>query len=62
MCLGSGPAIHIEGDAESFERILDDLMITVHNILRGDTLILGFDGDGHAMLVAPSYHHHLFPF
>ncbi len=35
-------------------------MVAVHDVLRGDTLLAGFKGDGHTMLVAAANHKHLF--
>ena len=51
MRLTGCATIDIEGDAELLKRVLDHLMITVYDILRGDALLAGTDGDGHTMLV-----------
>ena len=34
-------------------RVADKGMVAVYNVLRGATLLLGADGDGHSVLVAP---------
>ncbi len=56
---GGGTAVYVERYAELLERILDYLMITVHYILGGDTLLAGLDGDRHPMLVTAAYEQHL---
>ena len=54
-----GTAVDVERDAEVLERLFDDAMIAVHDILHGDALLLGTDGHGHAMLVTASDEEHL---
>ena len=49
--LGSRPGINIEIDTKSGERILDNLMILVHNILRRTTLTFRSDSNRHTMLI-----------
>ena len=49
--LGRGAAIDVEMDAEPLERVLDDAVVAVHDVLRGAALLAGLDGDGHAVLV-----------
>ena len=61
MSLRRGAAIHIERDTELLERVLDDLVIAVHDVLRGDSLLASLDGNGHTMLVATADHQHLTP-
>ena len=52
MCGRSRAPVDVEGYAQLGKGILDDGMIAVYDILRGDTLFFGLDGDGHSMLVA----------
>ena len=52
MDLGGRPGIDIEIDAQSGEGILHDLVVFVHDVLRGDTLFTCLDGNRHAMFVA----------
>ena len=51
MHLGRGASIYIERDAELLKRVLDQLMVAVHHVLRRDALLAGPDGDGHAVFV-----------
>ena len=51
MSLAGGTAIHIERNAEAFERILDEIMIAVNHLLNGDSLLTGTDGNGYTMFV-----------
>ena len=60
MHFGRRAPVHIERNAEFLERVLDDFMITVYHVLRRDTLLLGPDGDGHAMLVGTADEKHVF--
>ena len=39
--------------------MLDDVMVAVHDILRGHALLAGLDGDGHAVLVGAADEEHL---
>ena len=59
MGFRGGAAIDIEGDAETLEGILDDIMVTVHDILGCDALVAGLYGDGHTVLVAATDEKHL---
>ena len=47
-----GAAVDVERNAELLERLLDHRVVAVHHVLRGDALLAGADGDGHAVLVA----------
>ena len=60
MHFGRRAPVHIERNAEFLERVLDDFMITVYHVLRRDTLLLGPDGDGHAMLAGTADEKHVF--
>lgn len=51
MDVAGGTAIYVERNAEPFERILDDLVITIDDILRRAALLLGTNGDRHTMFV-----------
>ena len=45
-------AIDVEVDSQTRERILDDLVVTVHDILRGTALHAGLDRDRDSVLIA----------
>ena len=59
VSVGGGASVDIERDAELSERVLDDVVIAVHDVLGGDTLLAGLYGDGYAMLVAAADHEHV---
>ena len=59
MRLRCCPAVDIERDAELLEALLDHLMVAVHHILWGDTLLTGADRDGHTMLIRTTDKQHL---
>ena len=59
MHFGRRAPVHIERNAEFLEGVLDDFMITVYHVLRRDALLLGPDGDGHAMLVRTADEKHV---
>ena len=44
--------IDVERNAQPFERILDQFVVTIDDLLRRNALLTGFDGDGHAVFVA----------
>ena len=46
-----GARVDVERHAEALERTLDEFVVAVDNLLRGDALLAGLDGDGHAVLV-----------
>ena len=54
-----GARIYVERDAQTAERILDYLVVTVDHRLRRHALLAGLDGDGHAVLVAAAHRHHV---
>ena len=54
-----GATINVKRNTKLLERVLDHLVITVHNILRGDALLTSTNSDGHAMLVASTDEHHI---
>ena len=56
---GGCAAVDVERDAEFFERVLDKLVIAVHDGLRGDALLAGADGHGHTVLVATADEAHI---
>ena len=62
MCFRTCAGIDIERDTELFERIFDDLMITVNNILRSHSLFLSLDGNGHSMLIRTTDKYYFFSF
>ena len=43
--------VYVEVDAKASERVLDNLMIAVNDILWSASLLLSLDGDRHAMLI-----------
>jgi hypothetical protein len=53
---GSRTAVDVERNAEFLERILDDLVVTVHDILWSHSLVARLDGNGHTVLVAAADH------
>ena len=52
-------AIDIERDTELLKRVLDQVMITIDNLLDGDTLLAGTDRDGHAVLITSTDEDHI---
>ena len=57
--LRGGAAIDIKGDTKFFETLLDHLVVAVHHVLRGDTLLAGTDGDGHTVFIRATDKQHL---
>ena len=57
-----GASEHVERDAELFKRVLDDAVISVHNLLRRAAFLACADGDGHAVLVRAADVEHVLPF
>lgn len=55
----SRPRIDVERHAESFESVLDDIVVLVNDILRLDSLLARLDRDGHAVLVGTAYGDHV---
>ena len=55
VLLRSGAGIDVEADAKLLERVLDELVIAVDDILRCDAFAAGADGDGHAVLVRAAH-------
>ena len=49
--------IDVERHAQALERILDDPVVTVDNLLRRDPLLAGLDGDGYTVLVRSADRH-----
>ena len=54
--VGGGAGIYVEGYSEFLERILDNLVVTVDDVLGRHAFLARFQGDGHAMLVAAANH------
>lgn len=54
-------AIDVEGHTEASEGVPDNGVVAVHYILRGDSLLLRTDSDGHTVLIAPADEEHLLP-
>ena len=52
--LGGGAGVDVERDAEALEGVLDKRVVAVYDVLRGDALLLGAEGDGHAVLIRPT--------
>ena len=57
--LRGGAGVYVKRYAQPGHRVADDGVVAVDDVLWGDTLGLGLDGDGHAMLVAAADHQHL---
>ena len=55
-----GSAVYIERDAEFFERLLDEGVVTVYYILRSDSFFLGTDGNGHTVFIGTSDEEYVF--
>ena len=62
MYLRRRAGINIERNAELLERLLNNIMVTVHHILRRNPFFLRAERDGHPMLVRPANHQNLFAF
>ena len=52
--LGGGAGVDVKRDAEALEGVLDKCVVAVYDVLRGDTFLLGAEGDGHAVLIRPT--------
>lgn len=50
-----GAGIHIKRYAQLLHGILDYCMVTVHYVLRSDTLLTCLDGNGHAVFIAATH-------
>ena len=59
MRLAGRAAVDVVGDTEFLERLLDELMIAVHNLLGGDALLAGALSHGHAVLIASTHEQHI---
>ena len=57
--LAGGAAIDVERDAELLERVLDHLVIAIHDILRRDALLTGSHRDGYPVLIRAADEQHL---
>ena len=55
-----GAGIDVERNPQFLERLLDDVVVTVHDILRGYAFFAGLKGNGHAVLVGAAEEKHLF--
>ena len=62
MRLRTCPGIYIKRNTQFLERILDDLVITIDNILRGHTLFLSLDRDRHPVFVRSTDKCHILTF
>ena len=54
--VGSGSGVYVERNAEFGHRVLDDVVVAIHNVLRSNAFLTGFDGDRHTMFVASADH------
>ncbi len=54
--VAGGARVHIEAYAEFLKAVLDDFVIAVYHILRGNALVLSLDGDRHTVLIAAADH------
>ena len=57
--LTGGATIHVKRDAQPCHRLLDNIVIAVNYILWCNTFLLCLNGNGHAVLVAATYHEHI---
>ena len=62
MRIGSGTAVYIERNTEFFERFFNQVVITIHHILRRASFFAGTNGDGHSVFVASADKQHLLTF
>jgi len=53
--LGTCTGIDVKLYTEISKRVFDDVVIFVHNILRGTTLLSRLNGDGNTMLIGTAY-------
>ena len=60
--IGSHFTMNLGSRAELLERLFNNMVITVHDILRGHSFDLRLNRDRHAMLVATADHDHIFAF
>ena len=51
MGVAGGAGIDVEGDAEAFKTVFDELVVAVHHFLNAATFLAGTDGYGHTVLV-----------
>ena len=56
---GCGATIDVERYAEVFEGFLDEVVVAVNHLLRGDALLARAYSDGHTMLVASANKDHI---
>ena len=54
-----GAGVDVEGDAQLLERLFDNVVITVHYVLRGHTLFAGFQRNRYAVLIGAAEEKHL---
>ena len=57
--LRRGARVDVERHAEALERTLDEAVVAIDDLLRGNTLLAGLDRDGHAVLVAAADRDHV---
>ncbi len=57
--LRGGAGIDVKRHSELAERILDDGVVAVDNLLGCHSLLAGSQGDGHSVLVAAAHHHYV---
>ena len=60
--LRSGAAVYVEWNAEFFERLLYQIVVTVYYILRGDSFFLCTNRDGYSVFVLTSDKSYIFFF
>ena len=62
VCVAGGSAVDVHGDAEVLERLLDDGVVPVVDVLRRDAFFSGPDGDGDSVFVGAADHDDLLSF
>ena len=55
-----GAGIDVERYSQILERLLDNIVVAIHDILRGHPLLTRFERDGHTMFVRAAEEEHLF--
>src|SRR5690554_3345959 len=57
-----GPGVYVKRDAKRFKRLLDELVVAIHDILRGYSLGSRLERDGDPVFVGTTNKKDLFPF
>ena len=60
MDLAGGAGIYVEIDSETCERVLDYLVVTIHDVLRADALLARLDCNRNSVFIRTAYKEHVF--